>query len=125
MIGQSPINPGALEAAAKELFLEEENTAYVAYPEWDSPENIGKESYIEIARAVVSAYLAAALPEVTSVEELEALPQNSVIRSVVFGVVRERFDSGWLATGGGGFDQSSDIAGRAHVVIYRPEVNDA
>lgn len=119
------LNPDALEAAAKELFLEDENTAYVKYPEWDSPENVGKPVYIENARAAVSAYLAAALPEVTSVEELEALPQESVIRSVVFGVVRERFDSGWLATGGEGFAQSSDIAGRAHVVLYRPEANDA
>lgn len=66
MISQPPLNPDALEEAAKELFLEDENTAYVKYPEWDSPENVGKPVYIENARAAVSAYLASAEPELAA-----------------------------------------------------------
>ena len=52
----------AVEAAARELFESEENTAMVAYPEWDSPKNIGKPLYIEDARAAVTA----ALPHLTA-----------------------------------------------------------
>lgn len=44
-----------IERAARELFLEDANVAYEEWPEWDSPENIGKPIYIENARAAFRA----------------------------------------------------------------------
>lgn len=118
MIGQPPLNPDALGrmfAAAMMEVLDAEKLQ-------PGDRLVHVNDMQEVLNRLEKNILAAALPEVTSAEELEALPQESVVRSVVFGVVRERFDSGWLATGGEGFNQSSDIAGRAHVVLYRPEV---
>lgn len=71
----------------------------------------------EVATAAIAAIDKAAT--ITTVEELDALPEESVIRSVAFGVVRERMDSGWLSTGYEDFEQSEDIAGREHRVIHR------
>lgn len=69
--------------------------------------------------------LAVAQPIVSSAEEFETLPQETVIRSVKLRVVRERCASGWLATGANGFESSDDISERNHVVLYRPIVDDA
>ena len=73
------LDPRALEAAARELFESEENTAMVEYPEWDSPKNVGKPLYIEDAEAAITAYLAVAQPVVETVEELEGLPARTII----------------------------------------------
>ena len=62
-MNQPPLNPDALEAASnavRRIALGELNS-------WD------------VAEAAITAYLAAALPEVTSVEELDQLPQGAVI----------------------------------------------
>lgn len=124
MSNQPQLDPDALEAAAKELFLEEKNTAYVKYPEWDSPENVGKPGYIENARAAVSAYLAAALPEVTSVEEREEMPVETVLLDADGAVFQYltvlNGPNGWYMMGS---DQPEDcmMAFPARV-LYRPEV---
>lgn len=73
-------------------------------------------SYREQAARILAAADNAAT--ITTVEELDALPEETVIRSVLFGVVRERIDSGWLAVGADGFDQSEDISDREHHVIH-------
>lgn len=80
----------------------------------------------ELAGIAVRAYLDAspAQPDtVNSLEELDGLPQETVIRSVVFGVTRERMESGWMAMCDDEYKESSEIAGRDHVVLYRPAVN--
>ncbi|MGO2938879.1 MAG: hypothetical protein ACTICQ_15170 [Glutamicibacter arilaitensis] len=79
----------------------------------------------EVLNRLEKNVLTVAQPVVNSAEELDALPQETVIRSVIFGVVRERLDSGWLATGADEFESTDEIAGRDHVVLHRPEVNDA
>ena len=68
------LDPRALEAAARELFKSEKNTAMVEYPEWDSPKNIGKPLYIEDARAAVTA----ALPHLTA-DDLRSTPAGRAL----------------------------------------------
>lgn len=73
----TPLNPDALEAASRTV-----HPGYWKlidkYPE-ESVTQKSKSNLIEEARSTVSAYLAAALPEVTSVEELDQLPDRSVV----------------------------------------------
>lgn len=75
------LDPRGLEAAARELFESEKNTAVVEYPEWDSPENVGKPLYIEDAESAVTAYLAVTQPIVETVQALKDLPVGVVVRS--------------------------------------------
>lgn len=123
-MNQTPLNPDALEAAARAMvgcaFSKAPNIEELKDARWELWELWERD-----ARATVSAYLAVAQPVVNSVEELDVLPQETVIRSVIFGVVRERMDSGWLATGADEFESTDEIAGRDHIVLHRPEVNDA
>lgn len=111
-------DPEALEAAAK--------TAYETYGKgqygapWEQLHPRVRAEYCEQLSPMISTYLAAAEQTVSSTAELEALPQETVIRSLKFGVVRERLDSGWLASSSEEFEQSKDIANREHLVIYRP-----
>lgn len=79
----------AVEAAARELFESEENTAMVAYPEWDSPKNIGKPLYIEDARAAVTA----ALPHLTA----QDVPHVACLA----------WDQGWET----GYNEALDVQG--------------
>lgn len=65
-MNQPPLNPDALEAAAKATM----GTVYGKLP--------AEEMHVAVARAAVSAYLAVAQPVVNSVEELDALPFNTV-----------------------------------------------
>ena len=73
------LDPRGLEAAARELFESEKNTAVVEYPEWDSPENVGKPLYIEDAESAITAYLAVTQPTVETVAELEGLEVGAVV----------------------------------------------
>ena len=79
----------AVEAAARELFESEKNTAMVEYPEWDSPKNIGKPLYIEDAEAAVTA----ALPHLTA----QDVPH----------VARLAWDQGWET----GYNEALDVQG--------------
>ncbi|PCC31412.1 hypothetical protein [Glutamicibacter sp. BW77] len=63
----TPLNPDALEAAAKATM----GIVYGKLP--------AEEMHVAVARAAVSAYLAAAQSVVNSVEELDALPHGTVI----------------------------------------------
>lgn len=72
----------------------------------------------EHATAALAAADAASV--VTTVEELDALPAGSVIRSELYGVVRDRLYGGWLAIAAdnGTCEQSKQIAGREHRVLH-------
>ena len=123
MSNQTPLNPDALEAGAKALLAVQQPEVSADYA-WNVQFEDGRDELRNEARAAVSAYLGVAQLVVNSVEELDALPQETVIRSVIFGVVRERMDSGWLATGADEFESTDEIAGRDHVVLHRPEVDE-
>lgn len=112
-MNQTPLNPDALEAAADAVI----------------DASFGQElpeAPIDLARAAVSAYLAVAQPEVSSVEELEALPVDSV--------VLDRFDYPHHKCAQSTPDFKNLRTGH-HIsrlefyfparVLYRPEVNDA
>lgn len=108
-MSDTPLNPDARRAA------------FEAVQAIDGPASIGTMEVVDVA---VSAYLAAAQPEVKSVEELDALPAGSLVRSggrefyktsyidlpwvLPYGV--DRFASGYLA-------KHSKVT-----VIHRPEV---
>ena len=66
-MNQPPLNPDALDKAA--------DAVNELYADGHCPK---AEDAAEVA---VSAYVAAALPEVTSVEELEALPVGSLVKT--------------------------------------------
>ena len=75
----------------------------------------------DVAECAVEAYLAVAQPEVNSVEELDALPLTSVVRTH-HGWVYQLRGFGWVATG------LSDAVAHIDVldffparVLYRPE----
>ncbi|MFJ2144385.1 hypothetical protein ACIOJF_03685 [Glutamicibacter sp. NPDC087831] len=77
---QPPLNPDAIEAGAKALFLRERkyHTPSIECPEppnWEDLTETSMEHYRGNARAV----LAVAQPVVNSVEELDALPHGTVI----------------------------------------------
>lgn len=68
-MNQPPLNPDALEAAA-DAVAEVAEAAHVK-TDWLDDQSL--------AKAAVSAYLAVAQPEVTNIEELEALSVGSVV----------------------------------------------
>lgn len=74
----TPLNPDALEAAARALLAVQQPDVSADYA-WNAQFDDGREELRKEAAATVSAYLAAALPEVTSVEELDQLPDRSVV----------------------------------------------
>lgn len=79
----TPLNPDALEAAAKALRDDHANrTQFYVLPAWEKTPHESKELFRAKANAAVSAYLAAAQPVVDSVEELDALPKGSVFRAM-------------------------------------------
>lgn len=78
MANQPPLNPDGIEAAARALIAVQQPEVSADYA-WNVQFDDGREELRKEAAAAVSAYLAAALPEVTSVEELEALPAKTVI----------------------------------------------
>lgn len=116
----TPLNPDALEAAAKALW-EWWN------PElpWEENDDRTKEQWRdEMAKAALSAYLAVAQPEVKSVEELDALPIGTVVYANNHIGPAERFDIGWMGCGNTAAWSSPVLArdGLPARVLYRPEV---
>lgn len=94
-MNQHPPNPDALEAACLAAIQNESPEATFA----DEEDRL---DWLGWMRPVVSAYLAVAQPEVTSVEELEALPHETVIRDnkdfVFEKIVHHDKSSEWWST---------------------------
>ncbi|MGP5391519.1 hypothetical protein [Glutamicibacter arilaitensis] len=123
MTNPTPLNPDALEAAAKSLDVNYN-------PEqWPVMASMMR----DYAEAAVSAYLAVAQPVVNSMEELEALPVGSVILSESYQysltvpnypvVFQKLYTQEWHR-GGRLADTHPEIIIPARV-IYQPEVDDA
>lgn len=106
-----PLNPDALEAARFALTRSER-----AFGRDGKPADP-----LHVATAIVSAYLAVAQPEVSAVEELDALPCASVVLHGVTAYqkygAREPFD--WSADGRWYDSTQVELPAR---VLYRPEV---
>ncbi|MFJ5108664.1 MULTISPECIES: hypothetical protein [unclassified Glutamicibacter] len=88
MTNQPPLNPDGIEAA-ENVFIFMCADGYTPKAE-------------DAAESLVSAYLAAAQPEVNSVEELDALPPYSYVQ-------------GW-----DGFKHAKDWNGGWHLIVNRP-----
>lgn len=139
MTNQPPLNPDALDAAAKAL--EERITTDTADLEADGQMRLARR--LE-AQAAVSAYLAAAQPVVNSVEELDALPHGTVIMATggrwnpshpeLF-LKCGYSHAPWMALDPSDRDDGENLESSGAVlrwrcdgearVLYRPEVNDA
>lgn len=91
----TPLNPDALEAACLAAIQNESPGATFADEE-------DRRDWLGWMRPVVSAYLAAALPEVTSVEELDQLPMHTYVQ------------------GADGFKHAKDWNGGWHLIVNRP-----
>lgn len=90
------LNPEALEAAAKAARVNWSN-----YSNWGRANESTRNAYRDVARAAVSAYLAA-LPAprtITTVEELDALPVGAVVYAANQIGPSERFMVGWKGCG--------------------------
>ncbi|MBM7767340.1 hypothetical protein [Glutamicibacter nicotianae] len=125
MPNQPPLNPDALEAVAHERY--EARRSFEGLPPWEDLLERNRKAEIRGLGNIVSAYLAAAQPEVNSVEELDALPAGTLVRAggrefyktsyidlpwiLPYGV--DRFASGYLA-------KHSKLT-----VTHRPGMNDA
>ncbi|MGP9727927.1 hypothetical protein [Glutamicibacter sp. AOP3-A1-12] len=119
MSNQPPLNPDALEVACDAVI----------------DASFGQElpeAPIDLATAAVSAYLAVAQPEVNSVEELDALPFNTVAAFTMFPLDRpvpfelssiNGTDKTWQQPGDGAAYPNSIMARYLPArVLYRPEV---
>lgn len=120
------LNPDALEAAARALLAMQQPEVSADYA-WNVQFDDGREELRKEAAAAVSAYLAVALPEVTSVEELDALPIGAVI--VINGTMlqaEDRDDYGTMWSRVRDIDAyPSDALALPARVLHIPEVNDA
>lgn len=108
----TPLNPDGVRAA-EELMIR--------------TDRITKINYLDAER-IISAYLAAALPEVTSVEELDQLPVGSVVRGGEDDLVGEKIHfrpylPHWCTIGEEVEADKRDLIPAR--VLYRPVVNDA
>lgn len=113
----TPLNPDALEAATRAVSLAER--------EMHTNESLGKQRHI--ARRAVSAYLAAALPEVSSVEELDQLPHGAIVLDADDDPMMLSPDgegnADWVRFYDPGWYGSDHVALPARV-LYSPGVND-
>lgn len=103
-MNQPPLNPDALEEASnavRRIALGEVNS-------WD------------VAEAAITAYLAAALPEVTEREQLTALPDKIVLEDRR-GTIWQKINGTWY-TPGSKHDYSDQSVMLPARVLYRPEV---
>lgn len=117
-MNQPPLNPDALVAAADAVTMAAGACGVELY---------GADEDIFAERAV-SAYLAAALPEVASVEELEALPEGTILRDS-YGLALHKRTANWWVTNGENNLTSEELADEiadtayTYMVLYRPEGN--
>lgn len=125
MPNQTPLNPDALEAGARALLAVQQPEVSADYA-WNVQFDGGREELRNEAAAAVSAYLAAALPEVTSVEELNQLPAGTVARDssgFVFEQITldRRIKPQWVTTGSK-YPVVIECIDFPVRVLYRPEV---
>lgn len=124
----TPLNPDALEAAARAA-NEEGWTCFEGsgepgdYDNCEDCQRVDKKT----ATAIVTAYLAAAQPVVNSVEELDALPEGTILRDSYGLALNKRTANWWVTNGENNLpseDLADEIAGTAHTytVLYRPVV---
>lgn len=121
----TPLNPDALEAAARATYEMRNPESWAHTWEELEPEE-REEEWVKPTRTSTLAYLAVAQPEVNSVEELDALPINSVILDR-FDYLHHKYaksmpDFKNLVTGGHITRLEFYLPAR---VLHRPEVNDA
>lgn len=113
----TPLNPDALEAAAHAVTMAAGACGVELY---------GADEDIFAERAV-TAYLAVAQPEVNSVEELDALPEGTILRDSYGFALHKRVANWWITNGASNLTSevlADEIADTAHTytVLYRPEV---
>ncbi|WP_417372976.1 hypothetical protein [Glutamicibacter protophormiae] len=117
-MNQPPLNPDALDKAALAMchyVVANREMGHGIRPVYHQYQS---------AKAAVSAYLAAALPEVTSVEELDQLPVGTVVYAANHIGPAEKFAVGWMGCGNNAAWSSALLArdGLPARVLYRPEV---
>ena len=120
----TPLNPDALEAVARERY--ESRRSFEDLPPWDDLLERNRKAEIRALGNRVSAYLAIAQPEVTSVEALDQLPVGTVV--IINGTMLQAFDKDdygtmWSRVRDIDAYQSDALALPARV-LYRPEVDE-
>lgn len=124
----TPLNEEALAKAAAELFFTitaHKSAAEVVGFDWKGMKATTRAPWETASKKVVSAYLAVAQPVVNSVEELDALPDRSVVLDA-HGAACQRNGYGME---GNYWDSMGEEMLSRHVplpatVLYRPEVSD-
>lgn len=104
----TPLNPDGVRAA-EELMIR--------------TDRITKINYLDAER-IISAYLAVAQPEITSIEELEELPYGSLIQDVT-GETVLRFDGpnyDWITGEDGRYRMDEQVNFLPARVLFRPKV---
>lgn len=109
-MNQPPLNPDGVLNAMDTLMAETDADARAT--EWAR----------KVTTRVLEGYFAAALPEVTSVEELEALPVGAVVYASNHIGPAEKFAVGWMGCGNNAAWSSALLArdGLPARVLYRP-----
>lgn len=124
----TPLNPDALEAGAKAIdpgvygTFEADLVKHAGFSKTAAREYAdAKKRQLEgMARAAVSAYLAAALPEMTEREQVTALPDKIVLEDRR-GTIWQKINGTWY-TPGSKHDYSDQSVMLPARVLYRPEV---
>lgn len=120
MTNQPPLNPDALDETALANLIAWKSLPFGA-TQFVKLDANAAHKVIELLRP----HLAAALPEVTSVEELEALPAKTVILDS-HGDVSVITETGLFMCDDGDCYELDEVADDLPArVLYRPEVNDA
>lgn len=117
----TPLNPDALEAASRAIDPEAWEVVD-KHPDDPGAERLRVSLISEVTKQV-AAYLAAALPEATSVEELDQLPDKTVVLDAD-GVACQRNGFG---IDGDYWDSMGEVILSYHIalparVLHRPEV---
>lgn len=111
-MNQPPLNPDAFDAAWEALY--EAFSGRIG--------DLNGNDCERMAETAIQAYLAAALPEVTSVEELDQLPVGAVVYASNHIGPAEKFAVGWMGCGNNAAWSSALLArdGLPARVLYRP-----
>lgn len=118
----TPLNPDALDKAAAAARI-----AWSGRTDWNGAPNSVQIEYRNLAHAAVVAYLTVAQPEVNSVEELEALPVGSVVRSGGREFYKTSYiEHPWILPYGAYRFGSQYLSKHSRVTLaHRPEASDA
>jgi len=123
MSNQTPLNPDALEVAAKALYDHFKNQAANdgdSWPELEERDEVGHGIARDDAEVAVSAYLDVAQLVVNSVEERDQLPVGTIARSAYW-LVAVKSANGWLVAG---YSKEFRILDLPFTVLDRPEVDE-